>query len=146
MGESCLVSLPRLEEESQDIIGRILNKIPQLAASSEALQKIKFGSGAVSKLVWLGCVAFVSIAFLGKNLSATGGLIALVGIFILAIAIVAAVLLMVFKRPEAAAMEGMELVYYAGLQLGAKGISPNRTALPIPDPTPPPADKNAGKE
>jgi hypothetical protein len=123
--------------DPQDILGRILGRIPQLAASAEALQKIKFGSGAVSKLVWLGCVGVVSIAVVARYLSPTGALVALGSILLLVFVVIAVVVVLIFKRPEAAAMEGMELVYYAGLQLGAKGISPDRTALPIPDPKPP---------
>jgi hypothetical protein len=123
--------------DPQDILGRILSKIPQLAASSEALQKIKFGSGAVSKLVWLGCVAVIAIALLARYLTQSGVLIALGAILLVVFVVIGVVVLLIFKKPEAAAMEGMELVYYTGLQLGAKGISPDQTVLPIPDPRPP---------
>jgi hypothetical protein len=132
---------------SSDVVDRIWS---HLGGSAEALQKIKFGSGAVGKLAVIAVAAVLAISFATTRTTPAGALIGILAIVFLVLCTIAATLYVVATKPELAVLEGMQVVRYKQLTLGAKGYSPETESLPIPDPKvlliPPTEEEKQSKE
>ena len=114
----------------------------RLGGTSETVQKIKFGRGAVGKISVITVAAVLAIGGMALRLGASGTYVGICGVVLVALASFGVILYIVCKRPELAVMEGAELVMYQHVTLGAKG----RPSFPL-DPTPaiPPLDANLPK-
>jgi hypothetical protein len=119
----------------------------QLGVSSESLQKIKLGRGAVGKITVISVVALTAIAAVGLKVSGTVPILAVIGVLgVLALAALGCVLFVIIREPELAVLEGAELVLYKHVTLGVKGSPPLLPGNPpIPEPLVLPADESEGE-
>ena len=135
------VPFSRLPDDTSVSNGGLARLLSTLGFSTEALQKITFGSGAVGKISILGVFAFIAIGIATTRTSPTG---ALIGIFVIAFIVLCAlgaIVYIVAKRPELAVLEGTQVVLYKQLTIGAKDYTPSKELPPVPDPGLPPGDK-----
>jgi hypothetical protein len=116
----------------QSFVGQITSAI----GSSESVQKIKFGRGAVGKLAVISVITVICIAGVGSRLAGDNAmLLAIAAIVFVTVVIVAAVICVVIKQPDMAVLEGAELVLYQHAKMEAKGIpNPEKELNPVPDP------------
>jgi len=104
------------------ILGRISS---HLGASAETLHKVKFGRGTVGKVA---LVAIFAIAAIGVSTYRLDGEVAIFGIgavVVVTLSVLGLILYIVIERPELAVLEGMELVQYKQITLGAKNMPPS---------------------
>lgn len=117
------------------ILNALRDKISALlGASSETVQKIKFGRGAVGKIAVIAVAGFAAIVALAHGLGAGVAYLALGVVALIVITSLGLILYILSKRPEMAVMEGSELVMYQHVQLAAKGVSLPPPGNPVPPP------------
>jgi hypothetical protein len=114
------------------ITDAILTRLSQ--SSSESLHKIKFGSGAVGKITLAAVFAFLAIGASAFKMGASGAVVGVIAIVLIFLAMLAAIIYIVQKQPELAVLEGMELVRYKQITIGAKDFKPEKELPPVPDP------------
>jgi hypothetical protein len=90
--------------------------------STETVQKIRFGRGAVGKISVIAVTAFAAIAGMALRLGANAIYVGIGGVVLVALVSFALIFYIICKRPELAVLEGAELVMYQHVTLGAKGI------------------------
>lgn len=97
----------------------------QLGVSSESLQKIKLGRGAVGKITVIAVAALTTVGLVGWRVSGNAAIMSVVGgLCLIALAALGCVLYVIVKQPDIAVLEGAELVLYKHVTLGAKGEPP----------------------
>jgi hypothetical protein len=111
-----------------------------LGVSSESLQKIKLGRGAVGKITTVAVVALIAIGAIGFRISGTLWLFGVIGVLaLITVASLLAILYVIIKQPELAVLEGAELIRYKQVTLGMKGhpiLPPSGPPIPEPPPLP----------
>lgn len=120
-----------------------------LGESSQTVQKIKFGQGAVGKIAVIAVFVVLALGGIGMRI---GGMLALwtVGAILLATVLVLALIFyIVWKRPALAVMEGTELLQHQHSLLLA--ASKGQTPVPVigngrtePGLTAPPSEEQRG--
>ena len=126
-----VVRLSRLSED-KNIAETVLSKLSEFSA--ESLHKIKFGSGAVGKISLAAIFAFLALAAATMKMGATGAVVDVVAIVVIFVSMVIAIIYIVQRQPELAVLEGMELVRYKQVTIGAKDFKPDKELPPVPDP------------
>jgi hypothetical protein len=107
----------------------------RLGTSAQTIQKIKFGRGAVGKIAIVAVFALSGVAVIGTRLSGDSAILVGIGaIVLIALAVLIVMLVVILKRPEMAVLEGMEVVHYKHLTIGAKDFQPENELPPVPDP------------
>lgn len=120
-------------QDDRSIIDLIWERVSsRLGGSSETVQKIKFGRGAVGKISVIAVTAFVAIGGMAIRLGSDAIYVGIGGVVFVTLASFALILYIVCKTPELAVMEGAELVMYQHVQLAAKGYTPNPSEIPVP--------------
>lgn len=115
-----------MDKPLKDIIWDRLSS--QMGASSETVQKITFGHGAVGKIAIIAVFALLTLGAIGVRLGGALALWAILGIVAVTVLVLALVFYIVWKRPALAVMEGTELLqYHNALLLAAKG----QIAIPL---------------
>jgi hypothetical protein len=118
----------------------VLDKISsRVGASSETLQKVKFGRGTVGKIAIIAVFSLGAISVATFHLAGTQALIGIGALVLITLAVLALILYVVIFRPELAVLEGAELVMYKQVTLGMKEtphIPSARPILPVADITP----------
>jgi len=107
----------------------IENLSSRIGASSETVQKIKFGRGAVGKIAIIAVAAVTGLAAVGLRGGAAFTYFTLGSILVITLACLGLIFYIVCNRPELAVMEGAELVMYKHVQLAAKGYTPTPEEL-----------------
>ena len=79
-------------------------------------------------------VAFIAIGGAAIKAGASGTTICVASILVIFVLMLAAIVLIILKQPELAVLEGMELVHYKRVTIGAKGFNPEKELPPVPDP------------
>jgi hypothetical protein len=120
--------------DKPSITDTVLDKISERIGSSESLQRIKFGRGAVGKIAVVAVACAVATGAVAFHISPTGELAVLGVIGIIFIGSILAILRVIDKQPELAVLEGMELVRYKQVTIGSKDYVPLLETLPVPDP------------
>ncbi len=126
-----MIRLSRLSED-KNIAETVFSKLSEFSA--ESLHKIKFGSGAVGKIALAAVFAFLALAAASMKMGATGAIVDVVAIVVIFVSMVGAIIYIVQKQPELAVLEGMELVRYKQVTIGAKDFKPEKELPPVPDP------------
>jgi hypothetical protein len=129
----------RTEEPTPDPLN--FNALLSRFISAGSLHKIKFGRGVVGKLAWIVIIAIAGISYICRSVDARIVLSALGMIGFLCTAALAAIVIIVIKRPELAVTEGMEVIQLKRLAMAAKDYQPEGELVPVPDPK-----KSEGKE
>jgi len=120
--------------DDSSITDVVLGKISEKFGSSETLQKIKFGRGAVGKIAVIAVAGTAALAIASLRLTPEGAVFAIVVIGLVLVCSLGAVLFVVHKQPELAVLEGMELVRYKQVTIGGHEYAPEVLSLPVPDP------------
>jgi len=89
----------------------------------------------VGKLALLGVVAFICLAYMSRQLPSGQALVAFIIAAVTVLVVVGSILLIAFRRPELAVLEGTELIAYKRITQAAKDYNPDRELPPIPDPS-----------
>lgn len=132
--------------DKSKITDAVLDRISEKFGSSETLHSIKFGRGAVGKIAVISAFCFVALGGTSFRLDANGAMLAVGVIGVVFLCAVGAVVLIIHKQPELAVLEGMELVRYKQVTIGAKGYTPETLTLPVPDPKPALTDGDDGDQ
>jgi len=122
--------------DDSSITDAVLRTIEDRLGSSETFQKIKFGRGAVGKIAVVAVGCAFALATASFRLTGNGAVVAVIVIGIFGLCSLGSILFVIHKQPELAVLEGMELVRYKQLTMGAKGYIPETFQLPVPDPKP----------
>jgi len=106
----------------KSITDAVLDKISShIGASSETLQKVKFGRGTVGKLAIIGVSSLAAISLAAVHLTGNQALIGIGAMVVITLSVLGLILYVVVYRPELAVLEGTELVMYKQVTLGMKG-------------------------
>lgn len=97
-----------------------------LGTSTETVQKIRFGQGAVGKVAVIAVFVVLSLGGIGIRVGGMLALWAIGAILLVAVLVLALVFYIVWKRPALAVMEGAELLHHQNSLLfaAAKGQEP----------------------
>jgi hypothetical protein len=132
------------------ITDAVLEKISShIGASSETLQKVKFGRGTVGKLAIVGVFAVASVSLATLRLNGALALFGIGAIVVITLAVLGLICYVVIARPELAVLEGTELVMYKQVTLGIKDtpvIVSAQPVLPVPGNTALLSDKSGEEE
>jgi hypothetical protein len=103
----------------------------RLGVTSDTVQKIKFGRGAVGKISIVAVASVTGIAAVGLRGGANFIYMAMGSIVLITLACLGLIFYIICNRPELAVMEGAELVMYKHVQLAAKGYTPTPEELKV---------------
>jgi hypothetical protein len=107
------------------IVDIVWDKISsRLGGTSETVQKIRFGRGAVGKICVITFASITAIAGMALRLGASAIYVGIGAVVVIALGSFALIFYIVCKRPELAVLEGTELVMYQHVTMGAKGYVP----------------------
>jgi hypothetical protein len=110
------------------------DKIAELVGlSSESHQRIKFG-GVVGRLVPIAVAAVLAIGYATGHTGPNGAFFGMIAIVVIVLAVVGLALYVIATKPELAILEGLNVVRYKQLTIGAKNYSPGTELPPVPDP------------
>jgi hypothetical protein len=105
----------------------------KLFGSSGTIRRLSFG-GVSGRLTAVIIAAVAGIAFVSRNTTPTGALIAILAIVFVVVIMAVVVLFVVNKNPELATLEGIHVIHYKQMVVGAKDFVPPREFPPVPDP------------
>lgn len=97
----------------------------RLSGTSDTVQKIKFGRGAVGKTSVIAVAAVIAIAGMAIKIGASAVYVGIIAVTLITLGSFGLIFYIVCKRPELAVMEGAELVMYQHVQMASKNYVPS---------------------